>query len=323
MKKSVLPILSAALLLSLTGCGGTNAVKIGILQLVTATPLNRVESSFESTMKGSEFAKGNEIEFDLQNPEANDATMTTMASLLAEESDIVLTIATNSTLAVKNAIDKGDNDIPLVFSAVTDAVESGIVSTNEAGRKENITGVSDKGDGTAPFMDELIAGFSSFASHKIGLIYNSTESNSVQQIEEAKAEISAKGWEYEEKTVTKDSEIETVCNSFSAPILYYPTDNLLVSNKAIVSKVAKEKGLIVATSDPSTAETDALVAHGVDYSDIGAAAAEVVERILSGTKASDIAVEVPSGRLVVNETLAEEWGLSLPEALISEADSVL
>ena len=323
MKKTLL-LLCAFASASLASCGTVRTINIGILQLVTATPLNRVKENFVSVLTAKALEKGEELKFTLQNPEANAATMATMADSLAEQSDLILTIATNSTLAEKNAINKGDNEIPLVFSAVTDAVASQIVGQNEAGRSENITGVSDKGDGTAPFIDEITNGFDGLSTHKIALVYNSMESNSLQQIAEAKTEILAKGWTFEEKAVTRDSEIETVCNSVTAPILFYPTDNLLVSNKAIVSRIAEEKGLFVATSDPSTAETDALLAHGVDYADIGVAAAEVAEQILfDGKKASEIAVQIPAGRLVVNQTLATEWGLTLPTALIAEADSVL
>lgn len=325
MKKGLLALPLLLATVSLGACA-SDTVDIGVLQLVTATPLNLVETNLEETIKASDWGKKKNLKFNLQNPEANSATMATMATLLAQNSDIVVTIATNSTLAVKNAIEKGDNDIPLVFSAVTDAVASSIITSNAAGRPENITGVSDKGDGTAPFMDEIIDGFADAGIvKKIGLFYNSTESNSIEQITDAKAEITKKGWTYEEKTVTKDSEISTVCNSFTAPIIYYPTDNLLVSNKAIISGIAKEKGLFIATSDPSTAESgDALFSHGVDYADIGVSAGETVADILgNGKSASSIAVKTPAGRLAVNKTAAKDWDLVIPEALVNEADVVL
>jgi putative ABC transport system substrate-binding protein len=334
-KRIVLSFLAASASLSLGACQKSNTLTIGVLQLVTATPLNMVEKNFEETLKASSWAEGKDLAFDVENPEAKDATMASMASQLVSKSDLILTIATNASLSVKNAIAGSDREIPQVFSACTDPVGSKIVSQIEAGRSENITGVSDRGP-VAKLIDDVIdnfSGVSGFESQKIAVMYNPKESNSLVQIGEAEAEIEKKGWSFEAKTVTESKEIYTVASSITAPALYYPTDNLLTSGKAEIAKAAEEKKLVVACGDPSTLEADAstnsqaaaLIGRGVDYNEIGVLAAKQALAILSGEqKASEIAVGyVDKNPLIVNKTLAASWGIALPDSLLNSADTVL
>jgi putative tryptophan/tyrosine transport system substrate-binding protein len=60
------------------------------------------------------------------------------------------------------------------------------------------------------------------------------------------------------------------------------------------------------------------------FSDQFRRAAELVDKILRGTKAGEIPIEQPSRfELVINLTTAKALGLSIPESFLLRADEVI
>jgi putative ABC transport system substrate-binding protein len=67
-----------------------------------------------------------------------------------------------------------------------------------------------------------------------------------------------------------------------------------------------------------------LICYGPNFPDLFRRAADYVDKILHGTKPSDIPVEQPTKfDLVVNLTTAKALGLAIPESFLSRADEVI
>jgi putative ABC transport system substrate-binding protein len=66
------------------------------------------------------------------------------------------------------------------------------------------------------------------------------------------------------------------------------------------------------------------MSYGPDFSDLFRRDAELVDKILRGTKPDDIPVEQPTKfDLVINLTTAKAIGLTIPESLLLRADKVI
>lgn len=77
----------------------------------------------------------------------------------------------------------------------------------------------------------------------VGIIFNSSEMNSVVQSEQAKALLEAAGVNVEIMTVTSTNDVQQVMESLVQKVdaIYIPTDNTLSSTMATVGQIAMEK----------------------------------------------------------------------------------
>jgi len=71
-------------------------------------------------------------------------------------------------------------------------------------------------------------------------------------------------------------------------------------------------------------EAGGLMSYGTNFPDLYRRAAEFVDKILRGTKPSEIPVEQPTKfDLVINLTTAKVLGLTVPPTLLALADAVI
>ena len=246
-----------------------------------------------------------------------------MAQELVRSCDIVLAIATPAAIAVQSASKTLEIDVPILFTAVTDAVDAQLVESNEK-PGGNITGTSDMNPVSAQvdLIKELIPGVKKF-----GIIYNVSEPNSIVQANLAKEEATKQGLTVVEKTISEASAIATTTTQVindGAEALYLPTDNMIAANMPAIAKVCIEKKVPIICGEESMVNAGGTITFGVNYKKLGKQTAAQAVKILNGTKAGEIPVGFqPDDELTVsvNQENLEKIGLTLPESIKSRLES--
>lgn len=330
MVKKLISIFCASILLStslLAGCSKTpnesansenKTYSIGISQIVEHPALDDARKGIIDALKEEGFIEGQNLEIDFQNAQGEMANAQTIADGFASaKKDMIVAIATPSAQAAYNAT----KDIPIVFTAVTDPVSAGLVaSLDKPGG--NVTGSSDAAPMEKQF--ELIKTLVPNVK-KLGVIYNTSEANSVVQVDQAKSIAAKLGLEIVEVGITSVNDIDQALNSAIGNIdaLYVPTDNTVVSSIPLVANKCIENKIPVISAEDGAVKGGALATEGINYYNLGLQTGKIAAQILKGGKPAEIPVGLlEDTTLVINETTAAKLGITIPEALKARAEFV-
>ncbi|WP_068268299.1 ABC transporter substrate-binding protein [Caviibacter abscessus] len=238
---------------------------IGILQLVAHPALDKARNGFEDAFK----EKGIKVSFKEKNANGELATANLIANTFVNENvDLIYAIATTSAQASLNAT----KDIPIIFSAVTNPIDAGLKS-------KNITGVSDK----INVKEQLLLLKQIKPDVKtVGFLYNSSEKNSVSQLQEIEKVAKELDLTIVSKSVTQANEVLQTLKYLldKSDALYTPTDNLIASVMPLITSNAIESKKIVIGAEASHVELGALISKGIDYYEMGKVAGEMAIKVL-------------------------------------------
>lgn len=329
MKKFTKALLAGALsVMLLTSCGtsqnngkeGQQAAsegskEIGVIQLVEHEALDKSYEGFKEGLKESGFEEGKNLVLDYNNAQGDQSNTTTIAQkLVNNRPDLIFAIATPAAQAVANQT----SEIPIVVTAVTDPAVSGLVDTNEA-PGGNVTGTSD----LTPIKDQIALLKELLPeAKKVGIMYTSSEDNSILQAEMATKEVEAVGLDAEVYTVSKTEDIMAVTQSVvgNIDVLYIPTDNLLAANMSAVSQITTPAGIPIIVGDIGMMTDGGLATKGLDYFELGKQTGVMAAEILNGADPAKMAIEYQTDpKLVINKELAEELKITIPQALLDQA----
>lgn len=332
-KKVLAGTFAAALLL--TGCGGgaTNngggnnsssteggdkaGYKVGIIQLAEHVALDRAREGFEEELKNS----GLDIDIDLVNAQG-DLSLTSTAPKKFVESgvDLVYAIATPAAQGAMNAL--GKEDIPLIFNAVTDPVDAGLVADMDK-PGGMVTGVSDY----FSIKDQLKGFLEAFPELKtIGVLYSTDEANSKVQIDELKAAGEEFGVDIVDTGVTSVNDVPTAMTSLVNKIdgFFCITDNLAANSATVIGSMLAEKKIPSYAAEQGPVEAGLLMTNGVDYKALGHEAGKLALEVMVDKKspAEIPVVRTTETKKVVNKDVAEKLGLDESAKVFEGAEIV-
>jgi putative tryptophan/tyrosine transport system substrate-binding protein len=292
---------------------------IGISKIVSHPALDGVEDGIQDELAGLGY---HNLRFDLQNANGDMSTAASIANKFKNDGvDVAVGIATPTAQALVNAID----DTPVIYAAVTDPVDAGLVDSFDQGG-ENVTGVSDLTPVRAQIeMLQRIAGIET-----LGHVYSSGEANAVRLAELAREAAEDLGIDFVEATVTNSSEVRSATSSIINRVdgIYVSNDNTVVSALTALLDVSNAAGVPVMSADPSSAEEmDVLIAWGFDYYKMGRATGRVIAQVLDETPTSEIPTvfmtEPGDIDLLINLDVAERLGITFPDDVVSTASKIV
>jgi putative tryptophan/tyrosine transport system substrate-binding protein len=109
-----------------------------------------------------------------------------------------------------------------------------------------------------------------------------------------------------------------------ADALYLCPDPLMGANRTRINILAVGARLPTMHGVREYVDAGGLIFYGPNLADQFRRVADIVDKILRGTKPADIPVEQPTKfNLIINLTTAKVLGLKIPESVLSRADEVI
>ena len=303
------------IILSLLSCKKTSQIKIGVLQLIEHNALDSAYKGFVDGLKETGYEDGKNIIIDYQNAQGEQANCITIGQkFINDKSDLILAIATPAAQAIANMT----KDIPILITAVTDPADSKLVADNNA-PGGNVTGTSDLTpvEAQIELLKEIIPNVKT-----VGLLYCSSEQNSVFQINIAKKKLDAMGIKYIDIAISNLNEIQQVIQNVIGKVeaIYTPTDNMIANGMATVALMTEPAKLPVICGEGGMTMLGGTATYGINYYELGKLTSTQAVSILKGDKkTSEMPIEyLQKFDLVVNTNMIESIGLTIPESLYNK-----
>lgn len=291
---------------------------IGIGQFAEHGSLDNCREGFLQGLAEEGIVEGQNLTVMYENAQADGGTSAQIVdNFIAKKADLICAIATPMAQSAYGAAKK--EDIPVIFTAVTDPVLAELAGADGTPVGE-ITGTSDK----LPVEKQLEMIRAILPDAKtIGIMYSTSEINSVSAIEEYKAAAPNYGFEIVESGISSTADIPLAADILVEKVdcINNLTDNTVVSSLPVILDKAGKKGIPVFGSEVEQVKIGCLATVGLDYVDLGIQTGKMAAQVLKGEKkASEINFEViKEASFYGNSKVAENLGITIPEDLASSA----
>ena len=319
MKRIISIIIAAALILT-AAFAMAETYKIGIGQFAQHGSLDNCYQGFLAGLAEAGIVEGENLKVDYQNAQADMGIAQQIAAQFAAgRVDMMVGIATPMAQACYNA---ASGAMPTIFTAVTDPIAAGFVNADGAAAGE-VTGTSD----ALPIKAQLETIRAMLPeAKKVGILYTTSEVNSISAIELYKQLAPQYGFEIVESGISTIADIPLALDMLLSKVdcLTNLTDNTVVSALALMLDKANAAGKPVFGSEIEQVKLGCIAAEGLDYIALGRQTGLMAAKVLKGeAKASEIAYEIiTEPGLYVNAAVLEKFGVTLSDELAARANEV-
>jgi putative ABC transport system substrate-binding protein len=247
-----------------------------------------------------------------------------MAEIAAEfvrlKIDVIVTSG-NGAIASKQAT----SVVPIVFAAYSDPIGVGLI-TSLARPGGNVTGLTvqptaELAGKRLDLLREVVPGF-----RRLSILANVGSRAYQQEIGEIQAAASRFGLE---ATILEVRRAEDIAPAFEGvknrtDALYVFSEPLMNANRVKINTLALGARIPTIFGFREFVDAGGLMSYGPNFADLFRHAADLVDKILRGTKPADLPVQQPTKfDLIINLTTAKALGLSIPESFLLRADEVI
>ena len=317
MKKIICTVIALAMLLSAAAFAESASFKVGICNYVDDASLNQIVDNIQAQLAAIGEEQGVTFEVDYDNCNADNSVMSQIiANFIADDVDLMVGVATPVAMVLQGMTE--DNQIPVVFAAVSDPLAVELVDSLEV-PGGNITGTSDFLN-TSAVLNLIFA--ANPDAQTIGLLYDVGQDASTTPIADAKAYLDEKGVAYKDYTGTNVSEVILAAQAAVADgvdAVFTPTDNTIMTAELSIYELLAEAGIPHYTGADSFALNGAFLGYGVDYANLGVETANMIAKILvdGASPAETPVMTFDNGTATINTETCEALGLDFDA--ISEA----
>src|SRR5262249_27036070 len=236
------------------------------------------------------------------------------AEFLRRNVDVIVTYG-----AAAAVVQQATTTTPIVLAVASDP-GAGLVASL-ARTSGNLTGISIR---QSELIGKRLDLLREVVPHlrRLVIMGNAGYAMPVLEAQEVKATAQALGLEAARPEIWRSEDITPVFESIrgKADALYVVSDVLTAANRTLIATLALSARLPTMLSYRDYVAAGGLMSYGPNYANLFRQAADIVDKILCGTKPSDIPVEQPSKfELVVNVETAKALGITVPGSLLVAA----
>ncbi len=298
--------------------GSTSGKKVAILQYMPHSSLDNCTQGVKNALD----AAGIAYDVQIGSSGSADTDCQSYAEQMASSGNYsaIIAVATPAAVSAYSAVRNASSDIPVIFCAVSDPVSAGLVNSLDA-PGNNCTGTADAVDiaGQVQLIKTMQPNIKN-----LGVIYTTTEANSISQLATLKAECEANGINLVQKGINEASELQAVAVSLVNEVdaITNLTDNNVVDNMSVVLEQANQKGIPIYGSEIEQVKKGCLASASIDYVALGEKTGQIAVDVLGGKSAATYpVVTVSDSFLVVNSDVASTLGITIP-AELNDAEKV-
>jgi putative ABC transport system substrate-binding protein len=234
--------------------------------------------------------------------------------------DVIITAGTPLIIAAKRVT----STIPIVFATAGDPVGTGLVdSLPRPGG--NVTGLSvqaaDLAGKKLEFLRDIVPGL-----RRLAILADVTSPAGVVQMSEAIAAAETLGLDTVRLEVRGAEDFAPAFESLNrrADAITVANGPLMATHRILINTLALSARLPTVHGGREHIEAGGLISYAPNFPDLHRRAADLIDKILRGTKPGNIPVEQPTKfDLAINLKTAKTLGLQVPDKLLALADEVI
>ena len=241
------------------------------------------------------------------------------AEFVRQRVDVI--VATGSVMP---AVKAATTSIPVVFAIASDPVGQALVASL-ARPGGNATGLSLEATDVGSKRLELLRQIVPRLRH-LAIMFDSDYPAAMLENGALQATAHTFGLEATPYGIRQADNIAPAFNAIKghADALYVVDDALIVANSELIASSALTIRMPTIFGTASQVRAGGLMSYGPNFEALFQRAADMVDKILRGTKPGDIPVEQPTKfDLVINLKTANRLGLTVPPTILTTADKVI
>ena len=295
---------------------------VAIITMNDTPQLLEVKDGLMAGLASHGYTEGKNLNVNFKSAQGNFGTAQQIVrQFIGENPDVIVTITTPTSQAAIAAT----KDIPIIFTTVTDPLKSKLV-TQEKHPGGNASGISDlvPAERQLDVVKEIVPNLKT-----LGLVYDPGLDNARSTVESIKAIAPKMGFTIIESPAMGINNVPSAGQALVGKVdaIFVPNDTTVYGAFKSLVKVAQDGKVPLFTAERRSVQRGAVATVGFDFKDMGMRTADMVDKVLKGTKPGDMDVQymkdLPNAlALYINKDSAEKMGVKLPPDLLKRAAHV-
>jgi putative ABC transport system substrate-binding protein len=295
---------------------------IGVLNANTQQGNSVYIGYFLQRLKELGYNEGRDIDIVYRHADFDVGRLPLLADELVQlKPTVIMAPVTASAIAAK----KATATIPIVAAQLIDPVGLGLVASHPR-PGGNVTGILASLESLPGKQIELLREVVPSAT-RIGILVNASNAQNLIQVRDTKSATGKMPIELISVEIQSAGELEAAFTTMAhqhIEALLVLADSIFLGERRRIGAMAAAARLPTIYPLRDHVEDGGLISYAINRRDNFRRAADYVDKILKGAKASDLPVELPVRfELVVNLKAAKAIGLTIPEIFLVRADEVI